>query len=128
MEKSWMPTVAGILDIVSGAFGMVIGLFMTFARHAARVAGAAGRAAAPGAVPHGSWFGMHLPTMPGVFSPGMGIALIVISLLAIVGGVFALRIRTWGMALAGSIAAVISGRLLGVIALIFTVLGKKEFK
>jgi hypothetical protein len=69
---------------------------------------------------------MHLP-IPAGFHPWMGIALIVISILAVVGGVFALRAKNWGMALAGSIGAVISGRLLGVIALILTVLGKKDF-
>jgi hypothetical protein len=127
MEKPWMPLVAGILDIVSGAFGLVVGLFMTFARHATRAAGGAGAGPVPGATAHFPGFGMF-PQMHGLFSPAMGIALIIISVLAIVGGIFALRIKTWGLALAGSIAAVISGRLLGVLALIFTVLGKKDFK
>ena len=114
MEKTWMPTVAGILDIVSGALGLCMGLFMTFARHAA------------GAVSNASRFGMH-PPIPAGFHPWVGIALIVISILAVIGGIFALKVKNWGLALAGSICAVISGRLLGVIALILTVLGKKDF-
>lgn len=121
MEKTWMPTVAGILDIVSGVSGLAIGLFTTFARHSARAATGAGAAL------HFPGLGM-MPALPGLSSPVLGIALIIISLLAVTGGIFALRVRLWGLALAGSIAAVISGRLLGVIALIFTVLGKNEFK
>ncbi len=133
MEKTWMPTVAGILDIVSGAFGLCMGLFMTFARHAASAVPNAARHAASavpnaarqaaGAVPR---FGMH-PPIPAGFHPWMGIALIVISILAVIGGIFALKAKNWGLALAGSIAAVISGRLLGVLALILIVLGKKDF-
>jgi hypothetical protein len=125
MEKSWMPTVAGILDIVSGAFGLCMGLFMTFARHAASAVPNAARQAA-GAIPNASRFGMH-PPIPAGFHPWLGIALIVISILAVIGGIFALRVKNWGLALAGSIAAVISGRLLGVLALILIVLGKKDF-
>jgi len=122
MEKQWMPQVAGILDIVSGAAGLAIGLFIAVGRHAARAAAAG--AAAPPRMPG---FGMF-PLMPGIFGPGLGIALIVISVLAIVGGVFALRSRVWGLALAGSIAAVISGRLLGIVALVFAVLGRRDFR
>ncbi|MGA2367858.1 MAG: hypothetical protein ABSF74_04725 [Dehalococcoidia bacterium] len=125
MEKSWMPTVAGILDIVSGAFGLCMGLLMTFARHAASAVPNAARQAA-GAVPNASRFGMY-PPIPAGFHPWMGIALVVISILAVIGGVFALRAKNWGLALAGSICAVISGRLLGVVALILTALGKKDF-
>ena len=38
MEKPWMPVVGGILDIVSGAFGVVVGLFVYLHLHAARAA------------------------------------------------------------------------------------------
>ena len=123
MEKPWMPVVAGILDIVSGAFGVVVGLFMALHLHAARAIQAAPKFAPnPGT----------LPQMPPIFSPGMGmamgIALIVLGVLAIIGGIFALRTKVWGLALAGSIGAVITGRLLGVLALIFIVLSRKDFQ
>jgi hypothetical protein len=128
MHKPWMPVVAGILDIVSGACGVAIGLFMALPFHAARAA-----QAAPGVAPR---FGPHMgggfPPMPNFFFPGMslamGITLIVLGALAIVGGVYSLRIKNWGLALAGSIGAVITGRLLGIVALIFIVLGRKDFQ
>ena len=121
MSKSWMSITAGILDIVSGALGLFTGFFMTFARHTARTAGSGA-----------SVFGFHaaVPTLPATglaFHPWIGIALIVISIVAIVGGVFALRVKNWGMALAGSICAVISGRLMGVVALILIAIAKKDF-
>jgi hypothetical protein len=131
MQKPWMPVVAGILDIVSGAMGIAFGVFMSLPHHAARVAQAAPGAvqgAAPRVAPH---FG-GLPPMPHFFFPGMGLALgitvIVLGVLAVVGGIYALRVKAWGLALAGSIAAVITGRLFGILALIFIVLGKNDFQ
>jgi hypothetical protein len=123
MEKPWMPVVAGLLDIVSGAFGIIVGTFLSLRMFAARAIqqGAAGfgpRAGNFSAMPHFFFPGM---------SAGLGIALIIIGVLAIIGGVYALRQKVWGMALAGSIASVITGCLMGVLALIFTVLGRPDF-
>jgi len=130
MNKPWMPVVAGILDILSGAMGVAMGLFMSLHVHAAKVAQAASGATqkiAPRVAPHLGSF----PQMPHLFFPGMGlamgIAIAVIGVLAIVGGIFALKNKVWGLALAGSIGAVLTGRLLGVIALILIVLGRKDF-
>jgi hypothetical protein len=58
----------------------------------------------------------------------MGIALMVLGVLAIVGGVYALKVKAWGLALAGAIGGVITGRLIGVLALIFIVLSRKDFQ
>ncbi len=131
MNKPWMPVVAGILDIVSGAMGVMFGLFMAIPMHAARLAqaapGATGRIA-PRVAPHMG----AIPHMPPFFFPGMGIVmgivLALIGVLAIVGGVYALKTKGWGLALAGSIGAVLTGRLLGVLALILIVLGRKDFE
>jgi hypothetical protein len=131
MQKPWMPVVAGILDIVSGAMGIAFGVFMLVPHQAARVAQAAPGAvqgAAPRVAPHFGGF----PPMPHFFFPGMGLALgitvIVLGVLAILGGIHALKIRNWGLALAGSIAACITGRLFGLLALVFIVLGKNDFQ
>ena len=84
--------------------------------------------AAPRIAPHLG----ALPQVPHLFFPGMGLAMgitiAVIGVLAIVGGIFALKNKVWGLALAGSIGAVLTGRLLGVLALIFIVLGRKDFE
>jgi len=47
----------------------------------------------------------------------------------IVGGIYALRRRIWGLALAGSICALLGPwALLGILAIIFVSLGKGEFE
>ena len=50
-----------------------------------------------------------------------------LGILAIVGGIFALKKKHWGLALAGAIAGAITFFPLGVPAIIFTTLGKQEF-
>jgi hypothetical protein len=52
---------------------------------------------------------------------------LIISILAIVGGVFGIRKKNWGLALAGSIASSLSFFPCGIAAIIFTTLGKAEF-
>jgi hypothetical protein len=47
--------------------------------------------------------------------------------LAITGGIFALRRKVWGLALTGSIAALFTFFPCGIPALIFTCMGKREF-
>ena len=127
MVKPWMPVVAGLLDIVSGALGVVVGLFMSLRVFALKAA-----QATPGAAPRIAPHAGNYPQMPHMFFPGMGIAfgiaLLVIGVLAIFGGVYALRLKAWGLALAGSIAAVITGPVIGLLSLIFTVLGREDFR
>jgi hypothetical protein len=48
-------------------------------------------------------------------------------ILVITGGIFALRRKIWGLALAGSIASLFTFFPCGVPALIFTCMGKREF-
>jgi hypothetical protein len=51
-----------------------------------------------------------------------------VGVLAIVGGVFALKKKHWGWALAGSIAGTLVFFPCGVPAIIFIAMGKQEFK
>jgi len=46
---------------------------------------------------------------------------------ALIGGIFAMQRKRWGWAMAGSICAVLSNTILGVIALIFVAMSRKEF-
>ena len=107
MERTWKPTTAGILSIIAGAIQAIVGIVV-------RVIGGsvAGLAAIPGL---GSIFG------------AIAIPLIILGIVAIVGGVYALKRRLWGLALAGSICALIGPWLLGLLAIIFVSIGKKEF-
>jgi hypothetical protein len=105
MEKTWKPTTAGILALIAGALEVIIGLLF-----------AAGVGVLGGILGMG-WLSV-------IFAP-----LIIFGIIAIVGGIYALRRRIWGLAIAGSICALIGPWfLLGILGIIFVSLGKREFK
>ena len=117
---AWMPVTAGILDLVIGVPSLIIGIiWVTDA-----VAGSA------------SWFIWSI--FIGWFGAIIGGPMIILSIVAIVGGVFAIRKKAWGFALAAAICAFIVGLvglpftvpaiLLGIPAIVFTALGKGEFE
>jgi len=118
MDNTWMPKVAGILDIVAGAFGLfIISIWaLWFAAFSIFI---------PGDTADFDGFPMSLMAI--IFIP-MAMFLLTASILAIVGGIYALKRKRWGLALAGSIAAFFGSSPLGVAAIIFTALSKKEFE
>ncbi len=117
MEKTWMPTVAGILNIVSGAFGLVGGLLLI------------GLGILGGTSIGFSGVGVNdISFVPLFFFGIIALPLIILSILAIVGGIYALQRKIWGLALAGSISATLFSQLLGIPAIIFIALSKNEFE
>jgi hypothetical protein len=109
MEKTWKPTTAGILGIIAGAIAVILGLVLAVA-------------------------GGILGTILGAFIPFIGGAVagvfalpVILGIVAIIGGVYALKRRSWGFALAGSICALFCVFFLGIPAIIFVILGKGEF-
>jgi len=56
------------------------------------------------------------------------LAMLIPSVLAIVGGIFALRRRSWVMALIGSIALILTSSVAGVAALVLTIMARDEFE
>jgi len=108
-KKTWMPTAAGILDIVAGSFGLICSFAFIFAGGILRM----------------------VPDVPPFMWPifiGMAGPFAIIGILAIVGGIYSLRRKIWGLALAGSIAAFFPSWPLGVAAIVFTALSKNEFE
>jgi hypothetical protein len=64
-----------------------------------------------------------------VFPTYMGVPLIVLGIIAIVGGVSALRRKSFGLSLAGAICGLPSPFwLLAILAVIFVARGKREFE
>jgi hypothetical protein len=105
MEGTWKPTVGGILAIIAGALQVIMGIVI---------------AALGGII--GAFFGIVWPSV-------FGAPLIILGIIAVVGGIYALKRKIWGLALAGSICALIDPWfILGVLAIIFVSLGKGEFK
>jgi hypothetical protein len=107
-EKTWKPTTAGILSIISGAIGVTFCIVVV-------VLGST----------IGAFFGFEVVWGWSTFA----IPLIISGIIAIVGGIYALRRKIWGLALVGSICALIGpGSLLGLLAIIFVIMGKREFE
>jgi len=57
----------------------------------------------------------------------IGLPILVLGILAVIGGILAIRRKRFGLSLAGAICALLSG-LLGILAVIFVALGKREFR
>jgi hypothetical protein len=115
MEKTWKPTAAGILTIITGFLGLLIGIGIVVGLGLVRMI-----------------IGM-IPGFPvGALVAFIGILWIILSIVAIVGGIYALRRRLWGLALAGAICSFftlpILGWILAILAIIFVSLGKGEFE
>ena len=111
MKQTWKPTTAGILSIVCGAWGLIIGSV---------IAVAGGSAAWYAGVP------FFVPRILAV----IGIPMIMLGVVAIIGGIYAVKRRLWGLALAGAICALLIPPpfILGILAIIFVVMGKDEFE
>jgi hypothetical protein len=62
-----------------------------------------------------------------IFYSIIGGFLVILGILAIIGGIFALRRKIWGLALAGAIAGTFVFFPCGIPAIIFVSLGKQEF-
>ena len=104
MERTWKGTTAGILTLIGGIAGIAVGAVLT-------ILGAEFMAGIPG---------MELMA-------GIGAGLFVIGIIALIAGIFTLRRRSWRFALAGAILALFPIIPLGVLAIIFVSMGKREF-
>ncbi|OGN95187.1 MAG: hypothetical protein A2Z75_02255 [Chloroflexi bacterium RBG_13_50_10] len=108
-NKTWMPMVAGILDIIAGSFGLICSLLFISIGCVIR----------------------FVPNIPPYLFPiftALALPFAIAGILAIVGGIYALQRKIWGLALAGSIAAFIPSWILGIAAIVFTALSKNEFE
>jgi hypothetical protein len=115
MDKTWMPTTGGILNIICGAIEIIGGLVMIIM----------------GAVsgPLCQMAQANIP--PGVITAVfvvVGVFALIFGVVALLGGIYALRRKLWGLALAGSILSVFIIWFLGVASIVFIALSKKEFE
>ncbi len=103
MNRRWMTIIAGICSIVGGIFGIVAG------------AGAA-------------YFITALRMLTGFdWLTGLGAALIALGIIAIIGGIMTLKRKVWPFALVGAVCALFPTVPLGVVAIIFVIMGRKAF-
>jgi hypothetical protein len=113
--------IGGILTIISGAFGILGGFGVLLGVLIMRAMSSMSY------TPYGSLFPAEFFTIIMAFYAVWGIFLGLLGVLGIVGGVFALRKKNWGVALAGAIAGTLTFLLCGVPAVIFVTLAKPEF-
>jgi len=105
MERTWKGTTAGILTIIGGICGIAVGAILATV---------------------GAAFLMGIPGLE--LMAGIGVGIIAIGVVALIAGIFTLRRKSWGFALAGAILALFPIIPLGVLAIIFVAMGKSEFE
>ena len=112
-NRGGLVSAGGVLSIIAGAFETTVGAVVTALTMS-------------GVIPcvfHCGRFEIHI-------TPSftyLGVPLLVLGIIAIVGGVSALRRRSFGLSLAGAICAIPSV-IFGILAVIFVALGKREFE
>jgi hypothetical protein len=118
-ERGGLLSAGGILSITVGAAQVIIGGVI------AAISGLNISLWLPGLPYFGDLFDIigAIPTVAVI----IGVSLLVLGIIAIVGGVAAAKRSSFGLALAGAICALPSGTL-GVLAVIFVSLAKDEFK
>lgn len=105
--KAKLSVIAGVLDIISGVFALLMGLGLLIFLIV---------------VPLDAGFPYALLLLPGLLLTAGG------GVLAIVGGTYALKRRNWVLALAGAAAAALGMGILGIAALVLTALSRDEFE
>lgn len=118
MENSNYPVVTGVLSIISSVFGVFAGTGMII-------------------VSVIFWGGISISDSNSVEVPlymfqvvflVIGIFFLMLAILAVIGGIFALQRRYWGLTLAGAIAAIFMFFPTGIAAIIFAGLSRQDFK
>jgi len=118
MNKTWMTTTAGILNIVAGSFRLILVLLVALVLAVFTIFNGGDLACC-----------QQFPiVITASVVTTLAIFSLIISILAIVGGIYALKRKNWGMALAGSIAAFFCSFPLGIAAIVLTALSKNEFE
>jgi len=123
-HRSGLLTAGGILSIVGGAVEMICGAVVTALTMCGVIPGVFHL---PQWMP-GNRFEIHI--MPSFTY--LGVPLLVLGIIAIVGGVSTLRRKNFGLSLAGAICALCAfcafpSHILGLLAVIFLALRKREF-
>ncbi|MCX5997067.1 MAG: hypothetical protein NTV42_05515 [Chloroflexi bacterium] len=118
MKLTWKPIMAGILDIVSGAIGMVGGIYFVILSAVFQTIHEV-MGLDPVIIQQTEQIISRLFAVPFV--------LVFIGIISIIGGVYALQRRIWTFALAGAISSCIVFPVFGIPSIIITALAQKEF-
>lgn len=122
VKRTCKPTTAGIINIICGAWFLIGGatVLATLTSPLVRV------------IAKYYWHSMGYSGVPDIsfvnsVASVVGVACIILGIVSVLGGVYAIRRRLWGIALTGSISTLICSILLGIPAIVFTTVAKGEF-
>ena len=121
VETTWKPTAAGIINIVIGVLN-VFGMFIFMVVLVAIGGGVMALSRIAELMP--LWLS---GTIQG-FMVIAALLMAIFSALPLIGGINALQRKNWGLALAGSIVAILSTTLPGIVATVLVALSRKEFE
>lgn len=114
------PTIAGVLDIIAGVMAL-IGACVLF------LIGVVGTGAITTAGAHDPTAARFAYLPIALFGP-LALLCLVIGVLAVVGGIAAVRQRRFWLALVGGIAALFAFFPIGIPAVVLTVMAEREFQ
>ena len=119
MKSTGKPVAAGILNIIAGVLGIIgaVGMFIgfSFITNYWNIGGVEFEFQAFPRFTENVILGLAIPSLS-------------IAILAFVGGIFAVQRKLWGLALAGSIAAILALFPLGIASTVLTSISKDEFE
>ena len=120
-QRTWKPTATGILSIVNGSFCLLGFLGVIIAIIVLSASSYWQDLINPEIYPMTIGFLVIISVIAAIF-------LLIIGLLALLGGISALQRKRWGLALAGSIVGIFcNSAILGILSLIFLAMSKDEF-
>ncbi len=118
-NKTWKPIVAGVLNIIVGSLRLMVVLGIIIAI----------------IVINNTPFWNQIDDEVYPLTIGFVVGILVViavffaimGILSLLGGIFGIQRKMWGLALAGSIASVFGPFILGIPALVFIIISKEEF-
>lgn len=108
MQRPWRPLTAGILGIISGVGMLFVCFWLILAGGITSIIG-------------------NVPTWVTGLLFGLALPFALLAILAVIGGIYAIRRKAWGLALAGSISAFFCCFILGIIAIPLIAISHSEF-
>jgi hypothetical protein len=124
-SRGGLLTAGGALSIVAGAFEVIGGGIMVALVSLGLPLRLWLSSFLPGIT--GGWCGFECWAVVPIWLTIIGGLLLVLGIIAIVGGISAIRRKSFGLSLAGAICAFIPLNLFGLLAVIFVSLARREF-
>jgi hypothetical protein len=121
-RRSGLLTAGGVWSVAAGAF-QIIGVLVVAGLIVGGLTGGGFHPFPPMQWMPGARFGLYVMPLLGI----LGLPALALGVVAVIGGVYALRMKSFGMASAGAICA-LPIAILGILAIVFVPLSRKEFE